>query len=645
MKFVKLVKNYLFYLVITLFLEFIFSIIMSTKLSGESVANIILFSIISSSVLSLISNIFKEKVNVIITSIILFILGLGFSLQCVFYNSLKTYFSLSNLGLGDQLSSFMKETVNCVIHNLFFIILFFLPFILYLIFHKKINLEKNKINNYILCLVILVVFIPVFMIHIGNTKGRIHGTYELYHDVNEVNLNINKLGVMNSYTLDFFRSIVGFKDKINDVDIDKKKDNKIEKEEDIVYTPNTLELDFDKETNNSNIKKINDYMKNVSGSMKNKYTGMFKGYNLIYITAESFSEIGVSKELTPTLYKLTHSGFIFEKYYTPYVLSTIGGEFQSMTGLFPDSSILTTWRSGSNYFPYGIGTVFKSLGYETYAYHDHTYTFQDRWKYYESQGLDRFKACRNGMENLINCRLWPESDNDMINKTFEEYANNTPFMTYMMTVSGHHDYNFAGDNSMALRHRNDVKGLDNLSEAARAYVATQIELDKALESLINLLEEKGILDNTVIVLLADHYPYELSLSDINSLSTYTRDEKVEVNHNNLIIWNNKLEDVHITKPCMSSDVIPTVYNLFGIDFDSRLFTGRDILSDSQGLVILRDHSWVTDKGTYYASSNKFVGDENVNDEYIKNINATINNRLNVSKLILQNDYYRYLFNK
>ena len=645
MKFVKLVKNYLFYLVITLFLEFSFSIIMSTKLSGESVANIILFSIISSSVLSLISNIFKEKVNVIITSIILFILGLGFALQCVFYNSLKTYFSLSNLGLGDQLSSFMKETVNCVIHNLFFIILFFLPFILYLIFHKKINLEKNKVNNYILCLVILVVFIPVFMIHIGNTKGRIHGTYELYHDVNEVNLNINKLGVMNSYTLDFFRSIVGFKDKIHNVDIDKKKDDKIKKEEDIVYTPNTLELNFDKETSNGNINKINEYMKNVSGSMKNKYTGMFKGYNLIYITAESFSEIGVSKELTPTLYKLTHSGFIFEKYYTPYVLSTIGGEFQSMTGLFPDSSILTTWRSGSNYFPYGIGTVFKSLGYETYAYHDHTYTFQDRWKYYESQGLDRFKACRNGMENLINCRLWPESDNDMINKTFEEYANNTPFMTYMMTVSGHHDYNFAGDNSMALRHRNEVVGLDNLSEAARAYVATQIELDKALESLINLLEEKGILDNTVIVLLADHYPYELSLSDINSLSTYTRDEKVEVNHNNLIIWNNKLEDVHITKPCMSSDVIPTVYNLFGIDFDSRLFTGRDILSDSQGLVILRDHSWVTDKGTYYASSNKFVGDENVNDEYIKNINATINNRLNVSKLILQNDYYRYLFNK
>jgi phosphoglycerol transferase MdoB-like AlkP superfamily enzyme len=246
------------------------------------------------------------------------------------------------------------------------------------------------------------------------------------------------------------------------------------------------------------------------------------------------------------------------------------------------------------------------------------------------------------MENLINCKLWPESDNDMIKATFEEYANNEHFMTYMMTVSGHHDYNFAGDNSMALRHKNDIQNLEGLSEAAKAYVATQIELDKALESLINLLEEKGILDNTVIVLLADHYPYELSLNDINSLSSYTRDNVVEVNHNNLIIWNSKMKNVHVTKPCMSSDVLPTVYNLFGIDYDSRLFTGRDILSDSQGLVILRDHSWVTDKGTYFASSGKFVGDESVDQEYIKNINATVNNRLNISKLILSTDYYRYL---
>ena len=104
-------------------------------------------------------------------------------------------------------------------------------------------------------------------------------------------------------------------------------------------------------------------------------------------------------------------------------------------------------------------------------------------------------------------------------------------------------------------------------------------------------------------------------------------------------------DQHIEKPCMSSDVIPTIYNLFGVDYDSRLFTGRDILSNSSGIAIMRNHSWITDKGMYYANSKKFVGDETQLPEgYIDNINTLVNNRLNIAKLIVESNYYNYLFN-
>ena len=107
------------------------------------------------------------------------------------------------------------------------------------------------------------------------------------------------------------------------------------------------------------------YFQGSKASRKNKYTGMFKDYNLVYITAESFSQIAISKELTPTLYMLTNSGFIFDNYYTPNTLSTIGGEFASLTGLFPDNSILSKWRSGNNSFPYGMANVFRKMGYNT----------------------------------------------------------------------------------------------------------------------------------------------------------------------------------------------------------------------------------------------------------------------------------------
>ena len=626
-----------------LFLEFSFIFIMKNKIELDSTINIVLYSVVLSSFLSIITNIFNKKANTIITSIVLFILGVLFSLQCVFYSIFKIYFSFSNLGLGDQVTDYLDKAVQATLSNAFNILIFMLPFILFLIFKKKLKIRKNGKYSYMMFIFIIVVFSFAFNMHVESSKNKTNGTYDLYYNVNEVNLNIHKLGVMNSYTLDLYRTLFGFvPEKINYVDVDEinKEETKIEE---IVYEPNTLNLNLDKATNSSSIQKINVYVANDSGTMKNEYTGMFKGYNLIYITAESFSEIGVSPELTPTLYKLTHSGFIFDNYYTPNALSTIGGEFQSLTGLYPDSSILTKWRSGNNYFPYGLATIFKNQDYNTYAYHNNYYAFQDRHKYLVSQGFTNYLGCSNGLEKRINCKIWPSSDDEMIEKTVGDYINSDkPFMTYYMTVSGHFAYT-NDDNMMAYRNRQKVANL-NATSSAKAYVATQIELDKALERLLNQLESSGKLDNTVIVLLADHYPYALDLKSINSLSTYQREEIITANHNNLIIWNNKLEDIHITKPCMSSDVLPTVYNLFGVEYDSRLFTGRDILSDSFGIAIMRNHSWVTDKGMYYANSKKFVGNqEELPEGYIDNINTLVNNRLNIAKLIVENNYYNYLF--
>ena len=642
----EVIKKFGLYFISILFLEIAFKLIMHIRFDLQGTINILLYTIIISSVLSITSNMFNKIVSTIFTSINLFVIGLLFSIQCVFHNVFKVYFSLTNLGLGDQLTSFMDETINAILENILYIIIFMLPFIIYLIFKKKLDLKKNTLNSYIAYLSIIAISLALLVVNVVSTRKKDHDLFDLYFNVNEVSLNVNRLGVLNSYFLDFNRMVFGFKEKINKVNMDdihkvKEKEKTKEKEEKpIVYEPNKLELNF-KETNNSSINTINNYIENDTPTMKNKYTGIFKDYNLIYITAESFSEIGISEELTPTLYKLTHSGFMFDSFYTPNNLSTIGGEFQSLLGLYPDSSILTKWRSGNNYFPNGLGYIYKNLGYNTFAYHNNSYVFQDRNKYLKSQGFDNFLGCYNGLEKRMNCKAWPQSDDQMMEVTIPDYINSEqPFLAYYMTVSGHFGYNFV-DNAMATKNKSYVKDLD-LPETAKGYVATQIELDRALERLLNELEKAGKLDKTVIVLLADHYPYELDLNSINSLSTFDRDETVGVNHNALIIWNKNLEDLHISKPCMATDVLPTVYNLFGIDYDSRIFTGKDILSDSFGIAIMRDRSWITDKGIYYASSRKFEGEE-VDENYVSNVNNLVNNRLNISKLIISTDYYSYLY--
>ncbi len=629
-------KRFLFYLISLLFLETLFAIFLSSTIDFESIVNIFLSSVISSSILSIITGLFKDKGNNIISLIILFIIGVLFSIELVFYNTFQTFFSFSILGLSDQLTSFMNETLTAIKDNILYILVFFIPFIVYLVFKKKFNLPKNNKFNIIFHVIILCLSLSIYLGHVLLTKGVNNGSYYLYHDTNNISLNMSKFGVINSYLIDIKRTIFGFDEGITLVN------NEIEEKEEIkeiVYEDNILDINFDKETKNNDIKTINTYMKNTSGSKQNEYTEKYSGYNLIYIVAESFSEIGVSEELTPTLYKLTHTGLIFDKYYTPNTLSTIGGEFQALTGLYPDSSILSKWRKGTNYFPYGLGTIFKDLGYKTYAYHNNWYGFQDRHKYLKSQGFTNYIGCYNGMEKRMNCKAWPQSDLEMMKATMKDYINSEePFLAYYMTVSGHFQYNFS-DNSMAYKNRKLVNNL-NVSTAAKAYVATQIELDRALEYVVKTLEENNKLDNTVIVLLADHYPYKLDLKSINSLSSYQRDNLIEVNHNNLILWNNNETDTHISKPCMSSDVLPTVYNLFGVKYDSRLLTGRDILSTSDGLVIFNNHSWITDKGVYHANTKKYDGEEDT--EYVTNINNLVKNRLSVSKMILKNDYYKYL---
>lgn len=620
-------KNLLLNLLSILYLEFLFGLLTIDVYSRSSIINIAIFSLIVSTIITILN-------NKIISYITYGILGFYFSMQFILKKVFGFYFSFNLFKLTDQVLKFGNETFISILKNIYAIVLFFLPLIFLIFYRKKIVKETNSLKY--IC--VLLISIGLFGLDIKLQKNNENSIYYLYTSINDTSLNNEKLGVINSGILDLHRTIFGFKEKIEPV-------ISIDESDDIFeYKDNKLNIDFKNlRTNNSEIASLNNYMDSISPTKQNKYTGIFKGKNLIYIVAESFNEIGVREDLTPTLYKLVNSGFKFNNYYSSNNLSTIGGEFQALTGLYADSSILYTWRKGLNYFPFGLANVFKGEGYNTFAYHDHFYNFQDRNKYLKALGFDNYKGCYNGLEDKIKCNIWPEYDTEMIKATTSDYLNSTePFMVYYMTVSGHLAYNFGG-NMVAIKNREKVNNLP-YSDSVKAYLATQIELNDALELLIKSLEEKNKLDDTVIVLLADHYPYGLTVDQINEISNYKKDGIIGVNDSNLIIWNSKLKTIEVDKVSMSIDVLPTVYNLFGIDYDSRLFAGSDILSTREGMAIFNERSWVTDKGKYFGSSNNFVQNEEVDGNYIKTINNIMNNKISISKLIVKNNYYDYLKN-
>ena len=225
----------------------------------------------------------------------------------------------------------------------------------------------------------------------------------------------------------------------------------------------------------------------------------------------------------------------------------------------------------------------------------------------------------------------------------DDYIENEKFLAYYMSISGHLNYTYNG-NMMATKNRDKVKNL-KYSEAIQAYLATNIELDKALESLINSLKEKGKLDDTVIVISADHYPYGLTINEMKERATYINDEKFDIHKNNLIIWNSQIKTpIKIDKYASSLDILPTVLNLLGVEYDSRLLMGTDILSNSEGLVIFNDRSWITKYGKYDAIKGKFTEYINLEEKqkYIDEINEIVKNKFNASRLILETNYYKYI---
>lgn len=639
--------NVTYYYGIFIYLEIIFRIFCTEKIFPITFIHTLLYLIPISLFFSIITSCFNEKTNRTLSKVLMFLITILYTICLVFKMKFGVFFSINSMGLADQLTSFLGDTIKTVGGNFFQILLLFVPFISSFIIGKYIDFDKKTLKTILFYLAILILSIAIFIGSLFINKNEDYSLYKLYYQTTNHQLVVEKLGVLPSSILEIRKKLISSKENsINNIYIQEKEELPSE-EETIIY--NNIDIDFDYLTNNTTDKTLqtmNEYFKNENGTKQNEYTGLYKGKNLIVFMAESFNSFAISEELTPTLYKLSTEGFVFKNFYSPVILSTIGGEFQELTGLYPHLNLLSNvWRKGKNYYPYGFGNVFNSEGYNTFAYHNNQYNFQSRDKYLKSIGFYNYKGCWNGLEKEINCKIWPQSDLEMISATADDFlTSEKPFMTYYVTVSGHMSYNWG--NAMSLKHKQAVKDL-SYSEPVKAYIATQIELDQALATLINKLDGAGKLDDTVIALVGDHYPYDLTINQINEASTYERDNIIEINHSNFILWNNQTETTIISKVGSQIDVLPTLLNLFGITYDSRLIIGKDILSDSEGLAIFSNNSWVTDRGKYFSSSNTFVPNEGyeIDEEYISTMNKVVSTKINMSKYILEKDYYKYIFQK
>ncbi|MCF0113896.1 MAG: LTA synthase family protein, partial [Erysipelotrichaceae bacterium] len=427
-----------------------------------------------------------------------------------------------------------------------------------------------------------------------------------------------------------------------------------EKEKVVSYGKNQMAIDFEAlaEKDNGAFKDLDEYVANQQASSQNEYTGLFKGKNLIFITAEAFTAEAIDRKRTPMLYRLANKGIQFLDYYQPTSAGTTGGEYANIFGMLPSYGGASMKMTANQLNWTTIASRLNDAGYYGKAYHNNDYTYYDRDKTHINLGYsDGFEGIGNGMEEYVAYSEWPESDLEMVQGTLEDYINKQPFNIYYMSVSGHSLYS-EGQNAMAKKNWEYVEDLP-YSENVKGYLGAQMELENALTYLVEELEERGIEDDTVIVIASDHFPYGLDqnsgeLTYLSELYGYDITNNLERDHNRLIIWSGCLEEekpIKVESPTSSIDILPTLCNLFGVEFDSRLLVGRDVFSDKEALVYTLGYEWKTDLGSFTSSKGFVPVSEEVEipEGYVERIKTIVKNKISYSKAVLQKDYFRHVF--
>ncbi|CEG25828.1 LTA synthase family protein [Bacillus sp. B-jedd] len=641
----------LLYLVFSIiFMEFIFRMGTQETFNTRDFILTIIFNLALSLFFYFLISFTSGKAAHILGIVILGIITCLYISQFVYFRFFKTFYSIYSVGNGGQVLEFWKDIYNHLIGQLQWLIPMLLPLLVFAFFGKKIiSFQKyDKLNR----LSILGCFIIAQLAGLGTVYAsgkEMNSAYDLYYRSSMPLLSVEKLGLITTMRVDLQRLITGWAPQI---DLPAKNTQVIGSDllpglPDIEEKPleyNVMDIDFKElvaNEKNQEVKNMHAYFSQAHPTEKNEHTGKFKGYNLIFITAESFSPYAVHKEITPTLYKLVHEGYNFKNFYNPiWGVSTSDGEYVACTGLLPKSGVWSFQESGANYLPFVMGNQLKKLGYETKAYHNHSFSYYRRDLSHPNMGYD-YKGLGKG---LAVKKTWPESDLEMVEKTVPEYIGNEPFHAYYMTVSGHMQYSFTG-NYIAWKNKKFVDGLP-LSDQAKAYIATQVELDRALEKLLKDLEAAGVADRTLIALSADHYPYGLEEKTIDELAGHKVEKNFEIFKSPFILYAKGMEPEVIDKPVSSLDIIPTLSNLLGLEFDSRLLMGTDIFSAAPPLVVFLNKSFITEKGSFNSVTGEFKqsGAGNVDQNYIKAISSVVQEKFYFSAKILETDYYQKLFN-
>ena len=561
-----------------------------------------------------------EKKKGKILYIILFIISFAlFITNNIYYSMTDTFFDFSLILLADEGSEYFLDAIlNCNIWVYISSIIIIITFILGLKYFKgNTKTDLKKIIKVFFLFLIIHTLTPLLL---GKANDALNWSTwrnprNIYINFNDNNKSMRISGIYEYSVRNFYITFIKAKKTTN--------------EEDITF----LEEEYSKEEEN--------YQTN--------YTGKYKDKNLILLQLEGIDNWLITKEDTPTLYKMMNNSINFTNHYSYYNGggSTFNSEFAVNTGFItPLSYTQNAYTFNKNTFSYSLAHLFKNIGYSVNAFHMNDSEYYSRGTNYKNWGYENYYGLKElGVYKDDSYTL----DRELIlNETFsEKMFPEEKFVDYIITYSGHLPFTTEKGVCRKLVIE-DVLKKENLEELPNDYILPTLteeecarrqakETDYMVELLLNKLTEKNLIDNTVIVVFTDHYLY--TLSDQTILDKYKETKNNLINKTPFFIWDNETTKKKITSVTSQLNILPTLLNLYGLEYHPNYYIGEDALNNNyHGKVFFSDYSWYD--GNVYVDGGIVTNNKSIDPISLEDKNYYINYIIRKNDLTLKYDYFK-----
>lgn len=389
----------------------------------------------------------------------------------------------------------------------------------------------------------------------------------------------------------------------------------------------------------------------VNNNEVNKYTGIFKNKNLIFVQLEGIDDWLLTEKDMPTLYGMLNNSFVFQNHYSYYNGggSTFNSEFAVNTGFItPLSYTQNAYSFNKNSFPYSMANMFKNQDYDVNAFHMNSGEYYSRQTNYTNWGYDKYYG-------LLDINDYKDKsytlDRELINDvTFQEkmFSKDSKFVDYIITYSNHLPFtNTKGVCKLLYDMEMDLNDtVDMGEESSSTFVQLTEEecirkqaheTDYMMELLLKKLTELNLIDDTVIVVFTDHYLY--TVEDKTILDKYKNTSNNLINKTPFFIWQNNMKRTNIKEVTSQLNILPTTLNLFGINYNPNYYIGSDALSSNyKGIVFFSDYSWYD--GNIYVDNGVIANNKSSSQEYLDEKNYYIHYLTKKNDLALKYNVFK-----